>query len=399
MPLVLVVLPTNSYRTPDFVAAAAGLGVDLAIASEERPPLAMGDRFVRIDCQDPEASAAAIVALADRTPIDAVVAADDAGVVVAALACERLGLPNHPPDAAASTRDKLRMRRLLSDAEVSQPDFAEVATDEDPGLGYPLVLKPRTGSASRGVVRVDGPGDLAASIERVRAVAHDLGEDGILLAETFVPGDEVALEGLMVAGELEVLALFDKPDAPQGPTFPETILVTPSSLPTSTGREVERVTRAGIAALGLRHGSIHAEARIGRDGVVYLLEVAARPIGGLCGRSLRFGLRGTTLEELVLATALGRRPEGRRQPRPSGVLMLPILERGILERVEGVEEALALEGITEVDITIPSGSRVEPLPEGDRYLGFVFAVGTTPDEVVTRLRRAVEALTIRISPR
>lgn len=399
MARVLVVLPSSSYRTPDFVTAAESLGVELAVASEEDPPLDLGERFVRVDCTDPTAAADAIVSLADRTPIDAVVAADDAGVVTASLASERLGLPHHPPGAAAATRDKLEMRRLLVRGEVPQPAFEPV--DHDAGaaadsVGYPLVLKPRTGTASEGVLRVDRPEDLQAGLERVRRIADGLGEDGVILAERYVPGAEVAVEAMVVGGVLSVLAVFDKPDVSTGPTFPETILVTPSTHPPEVLSELERVVQAGVTALGLRHGPVHAEAIVDDDRRVHLLEMAARSIGGLCGRSLRFGLAGTSLEELILATALGRSPHRARQPRASGVMMLPIEARGVLEEVGGLDEAREVEGVTEIDITTPPGTEVAPLPESGRYLGFVFAVGAGKDQVVERILRAVSHLDIRI---
>lgn len=401
MTRVLVVLPSSSYRTADFVSAAAALDVELAIASEEEPPLDLGERFVRIDCRHPEAAAEAIVALADRTPIDAVVAADDAGVMVAARASERLGLPHHPVAASAATRDKLKMRLLLARGEVPQPGFVPVGDDPAAAvasLGFPLVLKPRTGAASRGVLRVDAPAELEAGVARVRRIAADLGEDGILLAENYVAGSEVAVEGLVVDGELSTLAIFDKPDTPTGPTFPETILITPSDHPAPVLAELERVVQTGVTALGLRHGPIHAEAIVDRKGRVYLLEVAARSIGGLCGRALRFGLAGTSLEQMILATALGRRPSTPRQPRVSAVMMVPIPRQGVLEKVGGLEQARATEGVTEIDITVPPGTEVTPLPEEGRYLGFVFAAGTDRDRVISSLRQAGALLDIDIRP-
>lgn len=399
MARVLVILPTSSYRTADFVAAANRLGVELAIASEEDPPFDLGDRFVSIDCADPSAAADAIVRLADHSPIDAVIAADDAGVVAAALASERLGLAGHSSRAAAATRDKLELRRLLAATEVPQPPF--VALGDDPqaaasSVGYPLVIKPRTGAASRGVLRVDSPTDLAAAIDRVRGVANKLGETGPLLAEAYIVGDEVAIEGLMVDGRLTILAVFDKPDTPSGPTFEETLLVTPSTQPGAVQNELSRVVKLGVEGLGLSHGPIHAEARIDPGGRVYLLEIAARSIGGLCSRSLHFGLNGAGLEEQILAGALGLPLTTARQPRPSGVMMLPVERSGRLEAVDGVETVRHLPGITEVDITIPPGTEVAPLPEGDRYLGFIFGIGATTDEVADRLRRARSMLDVRI---
>lgn len=406
MPRVLVVLPTSSYRTADFVTAAARLGVDLAVASEQEPPLGVklaggGDAFVRIDCTQPDLAGAAIVDLADRTPIDAIVAADDAGVVTAAIASERLGLPHHSPEAAALTRDKLELRRRLAAAEIPQPRFVALGEDDDPvatadALSYPIVVKPRTGSGSRGVLRADDPDELAVAVGRVRQVATDMGEKGPLVMERFVDGAEAALEAMVVEGRLVPLALFDKPDTSPGPTFEETLLVTPSSLPTETANDIERVVAATVDALGLTHGPVHAEVRIDPHGKVHLLEIAARSIGGLCGRSLRFGLMGASLEELILGAALGREFPHARQPRPAGVMMVPVERSGVLVAVEGVSEVRALGGITEVEITIPIGTRVDRLPEGDRYLGFLLATAATTGEVADLLRAASAMLRVTI---
>lgn len=401
MPTVLVVAPTSSYRTSDFVAAARRLDIDLAVASEDDPPIDLGDRFVRIDLGDPAGSAAAIVRLADRTPIDAVVAVDDAGVEMAALASAELGLPHHTPEAAASTRDKLAMRRRLAGGEVPQPGFAVLGDDpvaDAAGLSYPLVVKPRTGTASRGVLKVDRPEDLPEVVGRVTDIAAAAGEEGPLLAEEYLPGDEFALEGLLIGGDLAVLAIFDKPDAPSGPTFEETILVTPSSLDRDGRAELERVVSAAVRALGLAHGPIHAEARRDDAGHVRVIEVAARSIGGLCGRALRFGLTGSRLEEIILAVALGQPVVTTRVSTATGILMLPVPAEGELVAVTGVEEALASEGITDVVVTVSPGTYVRPLPHGDRYLGFVFATGPDPGTVGGRLRRAGDLLEASITP-
>jgi biotin carboxylase len=391
MPRVLVVLPTSSYRTGDFLDAARALGVELAVASEEVPPLDLGDRYVRVDLDDPHGSALSIVALADHTPIDAVVAVDDAGVEMAAHASRALGLPSHPPEAAAATRDKLMLRRLLQAGEVPQPRFAPVGDDparDVAALEYPIVIKPRSGTASRGVLRVDGPTSLDEIVGTVRSVATEMGETGPLLAEEYLAGDEYALEGMLTGGRLTTLAVFDKPDTATGPTFEETILVTPSSLGPDEMVELERLVAASVRAVGLSHGPIHAEVRRDGSGRLRLLEVAARSIGGLCGRALRFGLSGSTLEQVVLATALGLPAPTRQATSATGILMLPVSRGGTLQSVEGVEEVTAMEGITDVVITVPGGTPVRSLPFGDRYLGFVFATGPDPATVTKVLREA-----------
>jgi len=402
MARVLLVVPTSSYRVADFIEAADALGVEVAVAAEEDLPLLAVDRFVKIDCSDPVGAAATLVDLAATTSIDAIVPVDDAGVVIAALASESLGLPHNPPAAAAATRNKEAMRLALSRGEVPQPSFAAVAQGQDPTsaaavIGFPLVVKPLSLSGSRGVIKVDRPDQLPAVIERVRGIAANAGEaGGRVLLEQFVPGPEVAVEGMVWDGVLEILAIFDKPDHPDGPYFEETVYVTPSLLDRATRDEVARVTQAAISAIGLREGPIHAELRV--DGLKpSVIEVAGRSIGGICGRALSFGLLDTSLETLILRHALGRRHRGlHRSTGASGVMMLPIAGPGILISVGGLDEAGSVQGVDAIEITTPIGAYLQPVPEADRYLGFIFAGGPAPDDVVAALKKAHSLLDIVI---
>jgi biotin carboxylase len=398
---VLLLLPTATYRAPDFLAAAAQLGVEVVVGSERRQALArsMGDRAVVVPLANPDAAVEAIVELHRRTPLDAVVAVDDQGVVVAARAAERLGLPHNPPDAVVATRDKAVMRQRLEAASVPQPEFRTVPPGGDPvaacaEIGYPCVMKPTSRAASQGVIRVDDEIQARAAAARIQALLDDCPEP--LVVERFVPGAEVAVEGLLIAGELDVLAIFDKPDPLEGPYFEETIYVTPSRHPSSTLAGVEKLTAGAAEALGLREGPVHAEMRIGTTGDLTILELAARSIGGLCSRSLRFGA-GVSLEEVILRHALGLGGEGlSRETQASGVMMLPIRSAGILEQVSGQDEARAVDGVVGLEISIPLGREVVPLPDGDRYLGFIFARGETADDVENALRRAESCLDVRL---
>jgi biotin carboxylase len=405
MARVLLILPTSTYRVADFLDAAAGLGVEVAIASEEALPLASVERSIQVDLSQPEAAASAIADLASKTPIDALIAADDAGVLVAALAGELLGLPHNPPWAAAATRNKVMMRRAFERGEVPQPSFRVLGPADDPvevadGLSFPLVVKPLSLSGSRGVIRVDRPSQLAGISERVRQInavaCRDPSEP--LILESFVPGPEVAVEGIVTQGRLQTLALFDKPEPLDGPYFEETILVTPSRLHPEVIEEVMRVTEQAVKSLGLLTGPIHAELRID-SGRPVVIEVAARSIGGICGRTLKFGLLGTSLETLILRTALGRPVSNPAIERgASGVLMLPIPRAGIFERVVGVEQARSVEGIRSIEITATPGSYLRPVPDADRYLGFMFAAAATPEEVVASLRAGHRHLEIEWAP-
>ena len=396
MPRVLLLVPTTTYRAADFLAAAQALGVEVVVASDEAPPLvaAMRDRAVTVPLDDAEAAAAAIEALDARHPLDAVVAVDDQGVVVAARAGERLGFPHNPPAAVIRTRDKAAMRDTLAAAEVSQPRYVRLDDlDELPDIGWPRVVKPTRGSGSRGVLRADDPAAARAVAHRVAAIV-----DGApLLVEQYVPGVEVAVEGLLRGGKLTVLAVFDKPDPLEGPTFEETIYVTPSRLPAPTLAAVERVAGDAARALGLTEGPVHAELRIDDTGRAWLLEVAARSIGGLCARTLRLGA-GISLEEVIVRHALGLPLDDlTREAQASGVMMLPIPHAGTLRGVHGQDAARQVPGVVGLEVTVARGRAIQPLPDGDRYLGFLFARGATPADVEATLRRAHALLDVDIA--
>lgn len=398
VPRVVVILPTSTYRASDFVAAASESGIDLVVAAEEPPPFDMGDRYLHIDCSDPTIAASQIAALSDRIGVDAVVAADDQGVIAAATASAKLGLKGNSPEAAAATRDKLLMRTHLAAFEVDQPGFFAIEPDADPSevettLSFPLVLKPTDRSASQGVIRIDSADELSMVIERVRGIA---GSDATIIAEEYLPGSEVAVEGLVADGVLEVLAVFDKPDSSTGPYFPETIFVTPSRLPESDLAEVDRLASSAVRGLGLRQGPVHIEMKV-HEGRARLIELAARSIGGLCSRSLNFGLMGSTLEALILRNAIGlpdRSPA--RQPISSGVLMIPTPRSGTLVGVGGEDEVRRIPAITGMDFTMTPGDRVVAPPEGERYLGFVYARGESPQQVESALRKAKDILEVQL---
>ena len=415
MPLkrILLLLPTTTYRTADFLDAVSGLDVEVVVGSERTPALAglMEGRALRVDFRRPDAAALAIAGYARERPLDAIVPVDDEATLVAARAAAALGLPHNAVEAVAASRDKERTRECLVAAGLRAPRFTTFRADTDPqeaaraiasgsrGVAYPCVVKPIDLSGSRGVIRADDPPSFASAFRRVAAIVRSPelcppdGEPQRILVEDFIPGREVALEGLLRGGGLEVLAIFDKPDPLDGPFFEETLYVTSSRLPPHERDAVVAAVRGATRALGLSEGPIHAEARLNARGV-WVLEVAARSIGGLCSRTLRFGL-GVSLEELILRHAAGLPIASlERERAASGVLMLPIRRAGKLREVRGRERAAAVPGIAGVTITIPPGGQLVPLPEGDRYLGFVFARAGTPGEVEGALRAAQACLEV-----
>ncbi len=400
MKRVVIVASGESYRTADFVKAAELLRLDAVVAGDADLPITTADRL-RIDMTD-VAGAAAEIARLDPPP-DAVVPVDDQGVVIAAESAAALGLPHNSAGSVRATRDKLAMRELLEAGGVPQPAFRAAAVgeaaNEAAAIGFPVVIKPRGLSASRGVIRADGPRPAAAAEDRIRAILANAGRypEARLLVEEYIAGVEVAVEALLHDGSLEVLAVIDKPDPLEGPFFEETLYVTPSRLPAQQLDAIQATTAAAATALGLSYGPIHAELRIRRDGTPAVIELAARSIGGLCGRAFTFGLPNEALEVLILRSAVGLPTVDATAARPSsGVLMVPIPASGTLTSVEGLDEVMAIDGIDGVEITIPVGREVTALPEGDRYLGFVFAVGADPQSVERALREAGNTLVVAI---
>ena len=403
MARVLLLIPSRTYRTHDFMEAATRLGVEVVVGSEHRSALAklMEDRQLRLDFHDIERSTQRIVAFAKDHPLNAVVAVDDTGTLLAASAAQALGLAHNPVDAVEAARDKARMRQHFQAAGLPTPGFRTVEVDEDAAavattVGFPCVVKPLDLSGSQGVVKADDVERFPDVLARVRAIVTACQPDGgrpAVLVEDFIEGDEVAVEALLRVGELDLLAIFDKPDPLNGPFFEETIYVTPSQLSIDRQAEIRDITARAARALGLTDGPIHAELRINDRGV-WMLELAARSIGGLCSRTLRFG-SGISLEELILRHAAGLpMPAHDRERRAAGVMMLPIATGGRLKAVAGQAEAREVPGVDGLVITIPPGEELVPLPEGDRYLGFMFARADSPAAVEAALRQAHAQLRI-----
>lgn len=409
MDRVLLLIPTTSYRVDDFMAAAAALGAAVVVGSDRRQALEefSGGATITVSFRDLDGAVRRIVAHAHDHPFRAVIGVDEETTLLAARASEALGLAHNSAESVKAAGNKGLMRRALKEAGLPSPAFSLVAVDDDPAPSaasarYPCVLKPLALSGSRGVIRADDPAAFAAAFHRIKRILRTsrrpvpAGTEGHILVEDYIPGAEVALEGLLEDGRLRVLALFDKPDPLEGPHFEETIYLTPSRLDAAVRHEIADAAARAAAALGLRHGPVHAELRVNQAGP-WLIEVAARSIGGLCSRVLDFGA-GISLEQVILRQALGRPAAAAHQGGPAGVMMIPIPACGTLRRVEGLDAARAVAGVTDIRITIPSGQEVVKLPEGDRYLGFIFAEGETVEAAEASLRAAHEALAFVIEP-
>ncbi len=401
---VLLLLPVASYRNEDFLAAARALDVEVITVADYCPQLAPGwgmDRLSAVHFDQPQAALAVISAHLNAAP-DAVLAVDDHGLELAALLREHYGLPGNSLASIQVTRDKLAFRNLLREHGFLCPAFHHLRAKDDLSvwarrLIYPVVVKPRRLSASRGVVRADSAQEFIKAARWVRGIQARADRDSErlgLIAEAFIPGREYALEGILNQGELRVLALFDKPDPLDGPYFEETLYLAPTHLPTETKNEIVRQIARVCAAAGINTGPIHAEMRINNQGI-WLLEIAARAIGGLCGRILRHAL-GTSLEELILRQALGEALPLARSSEAVGVMMIPIPKRGIFLGARGLDAARGLPCITDIQITVEPGMLILPVPEGASYLGFIFAAAARTADVEQALRAAHRALDFEI---
>ncbi len=400
---VLLIAPDRSYRTGAYVSAAKSLSIPLVIASWGDSDLSVPGAGVRIDSSSEEAALAEIRKAAEQNRFAAVLATDDSTVHLCQKASHMLWLPTNSIEAVSASTNKLRFREYSRSAGFLTPEFRMISLVgsrhlENETIRFPCVVKPVGLSASRGVIRCNNSSELITALKRVEALLEEesVGDTKECLIEDFIPGHEFAIEALVSNGELEILAIFDKPDPLDGPFFEETLYVTPPRIDPSTVEQMTGQLEKLCRSIGLREGPIHAEVRVNLDGI-WFLELAGRTIGGRCGRIVEYQT-GFPLEQLVLLNAVRRsRPTPRRESA-SGVMMLPIREGGILRRVEGINRARAVPGVIDVEIDIREGQLLRPWPEGSAYPGFIFASGETSQDVETALRQAEAALRFVVAP-
>ncbi len=405
------------YQTRSFEEAARKLGVQLVYVTDRCKQLEdpWGDQAIPVHFEFPEKAAHTVIEKLRGQEVAGVLALGDRPAAAAAYTARALGVPCNHPAAVEACRSKLRTREVFRAAGLRIPWFRSFPVNPVPdpaltGISFPCVLKPLSLSASQGVMRANNRKEFLAAAERLRRLLESAEiratrEPNLdqMIVEGYIPGKEVAVEGLLIDGTLRILAIFDKPDPLEGPYFEETIYVTPSRLSAATQRQIEKCASDAARALGLTRGPIHAEFRINEEGI-WPIEVAARPIGGLCARALQFhpgeACEEIGLEELLLRDAL-KMPgsDAQREAQASGVMMIPIPQSGILESVSGVEAARATHRITELIVTARLHDYIAAWPEGSSYLGFLFAKGGTAEEVELAIREAHRKLRFAITPR
>jgi len=404
---ILLVAPPNSYRIGPYLKAARELGIECLVVSQgEHALVNQLDQGMHVDFSDPDLALQKIRERLQQTPVQGVIGTDDATIEIAAQLAARLGLCHNTPAAARLSRRKDLARQQLQHAGLPVPGYwiidrqQPLAAQISP-IHFPCVAKPLSLSGSRGVIRANNSSSLQQTLLRIGKIIDQEGladeyERQHILVETFLPGPEVAFEGLLYDGELWPLALFDKPDPLDGPFFQETYYITPSRHPSELMEKVRQRVAQACQAYGLREGPVHAECRLA-DGDAWLLELASRTIGGQCARLIQFAT-GQSLESLVLTRAVGLSPDLAGITGAAGVLMIPMEQTGILRRVEGVTDALKVVGIVDLEISVQPGYELVPLPEGASYLGFIFARTDTPQQAELALRSAFACLKIITAP-
>ncbi|HMD32034.1 MAG TPA: ATP-grasp domain-containing protein [Candidatus Acidoferrales bacterium] len=410
---LLLLTSKLGYQARSFAEAARRLGAEVVFGTDRCHQLddPWRDAALALHFELAEEAAAEIARSAASAPVDGILALGDRPLAVAAHAARLLGLRYNSPESVAAARNKLRQRETLQAAGLPVPDFFAFPLHENveqvlPQVRFPCVVKPLMLSMSQGVVRANNAEEFRAAVARVRTLMQSpeiqvTREEGLdrLLVESYIPGVEVALEGLLEDGRLRTLALFDKPDPLEGPYFEETIYVTPSRLPAPVQEAILDCAQRTVATLGLAHGPLHAEFRVNDRGP-WVLEAQPRPIGGLCARALRFGLERMPLEELLSRHALGLPTQGiEREDAASAVMMIPVPQGGILEGVSGAEDAARVAGVESIEITARLHDYVAAWPEGSSYLGFLFASAAEPAAAESALRAAHALLHFDLRPR
>ncbi len=406
---ILLLMPTKTYRASAFLAAAQNLPIEPVIGSERQQalqPFTPG-KTVTLHFRQLQTAVRQIKEFSRSFPLDAILPVDDETILLAALAAKELGLPYNSITACKAVTEKHTLRTMLKKSELPSPDFQVLQINAKPEenagrVNYPCVLKPVFLSASRGVIRANSEKEFIEAFHRIKSIlrAPDIQAQGgelsdLLLVESFIPGDEIAFEGTLTDGKLKLLTIFDKPDPLEGPYFEETIYVTPSRHSKLLQKSIIACVDKTCKAIGLKNGPVHAELRLNEKGV-WIIEIAGRSIGGYCSQTLTFA-NGMSLEELILRQTIGEDiSDVQREKFASGVMMIPIPQKGVLQSVEGVDEAKMISGVQNIIMSIPISREVVPLPEGNRYLGFIFAKGDSPATVEGALREAHKHLHIMI---
>ena len=373
---VLFVIPDKSYKSQDFVNAAKALKIDMFVvtdskqASEDLGPINIfSTNFDYVDKN-----------LVKKLPKDikVVLPVDHSSVLYASKLCEQLSANGNSVKAVLNCLHKENTRRILSENNFYQPKYIKVKTLKEVNNwreinDVKIIIKPNDGVASIGVMSLE-PGVFNDS--QIKKIINNCSSNEILIEEYF-EGQEYAFEGYIKEGYLKRIVIFDKPGDYKGPFYEEKIFIAPADIDQKNINKIEKTLEKACQKLGLTTGPVHIEFKIIND-EIFIIEVNPRTIGGLCSRSLNFNLFKNSLEEVILNDLiLDRKISIDLASNSSGVLMLPISKEGVFKGIKNLVMAEGIKEIVNIELSLPIGTYVKKPPFSERYLGFVFASGST----------------------
>lgn len=402
---LLLIAPAKSYRISPYLKAALALNLKTLIVSNSRYSLVSEiAQGVTVDFNNQKQAEGIIFESIRGLDIKCVLATDDSCVSLSNQIAKKLNLAHNQSSATLLTQRKDLARKAAQIFGCNTPNYQVLELQHfkqySSLVNYPVVVKPLSLSASKGVIRANNEHQFAAACKTIEVILDRSNVFGYernhILVEGYLDGPEFAIDGILINGSFHLLAIFDKPEPLIGPYFEETYYLTPSQLAhVEQLALIEEVSRC-CEAYGLTQGPIHAEARITENGI-FLIELAARTIGGQCGQLIEFSLQ-QKLEEIVIQGLCGEKPNLPKSRLCAGVLMIPVKKSGILKRVEGLTAAMQINFVVDIEIHIQVGYALIPLPEGSSYLGFIFAQAPTFEETFDALKKAHQMLNFVTHP-
>jgi isopentenyl diphosphate isomerase/L-lactate dehydrogenase-like FMN-dependent dehydrogenase/biotin carboxylase len=332
-----------------------------------------------------------------RRPIHGVITVGtDASLTVAAVQ-HALDLPGNRIDVAEDTTNKIKMRIRLREQSIPEPEFHACWTYNDvlkasEQLGFPFVIKPADNMGARGVIKVEKPEVIRFAYER----AKNASPRGEIIAEGFMDGPELSIDALVWEEEIYITGVADRIiEFP--PYFVETGHIMPTNLPADLVQDGIDVFKRGIGALGIETGAAKGDIKLTAKGAM-VGEIASRLSGGFMSAYTYPYSTGVNLIRAALHIALGE-PPGDLSEKYSRVAVerAIIPGSGTVRDIQGIDQALSIEGVKNVFVTTSVGETVHIPTSNVEKCGNVIAIAETREEALSRANLGVQAIKILLS--
>ncbi len=394
-PKLLHVLGGGQWQLPTVrLAKALGHRVLVSDMYHDRPAYALADQHEVVDITDCEAT----LQLASGCRIDGIICdTTDVGVATAAFVAERLGLPGIGYETARNFTDKGRMRRLTDASGLAVPRYRVLSSAA--GLAtaaaevtFPLIVKPVDSQSGRGVSRLSGADGLDAAYRLARSCSRS----GQVLLESCVHGNEIIVDGFVVAGRVRILGIAHKIPYADSLTVSSRIHY-PGLLPSAEFARIGAAVGATLSALGLLDGVFHAEFILDGEHAVPI-DIAARGGGVMIYTHVLPHISGINVNRAMIGWVLGEtvRIEPLPVPRAANIEFFR-MPPGTIAEIGGADAAAAVPGVAAVHFNLQPGDEVGPLEHKDRRPGYVVSLADSPTEVIDIARRAISLLSVRMA--